>query len=299
MRLLKAAFLSLAFVPVLVFGQLDRGSIVGTVTDPSTAAIPGVKLEVRNAATRAVYTAETNETGQYSAPNLPAGPYIITFEANGFKKLVRSNLEVRVADTLRVDIRLEVGAVTESIEISAESPRLATDSPTLGTSLTTQALTDLPLDWSGTRNAASFAFKISPGVSGSEWTSHVNGSQSYTKDTLMDGASVTTYMGGAFSHVMVSTEALAELNVQTNGLSAEFGRSQGGIFNFGMKSGANELHGSAYGALHNEDFNANTFSNKARGVNRALDRKQNFAFSFGGPVYIPKLYMAATRHSFM
>jgi hypothetical protein len=298
MRLLKAAFLSFAFVPVLVFAQLDRGSIVGTVTDPSTAAIPGVKLEVRNAATGAVYTAETNETGQYSAPNLPAGPYIITFEANGFKKLVRSNLEVRVADTLRVDVRLEVGAVTESIEISAESPRLATDSPTLGTSLTTQALTDLPLDWSGTRNAASFAFKISPGVSGSEWTSHVNGSQSYTKDTLMDGASVTTYMGGAFSHVMVSTEALAELNVQTNGLSAEFGRSQGGIFNFGMKSGANEIHGSAYGALHNEDFNANTFSNKARGVNRALDRKQNFAFSFGGPVYIPKLYNGRNKTFF-
>ena len=289
MRLHKLIFL-LAFIPGMMLAQLDRGSIVGTVTDPSSASIPGVKLEIRNAATGAAYNAETNESGQYAVPNLPAGPYVITFEAGGFKKLVRKNLEVRVADTLRVDVRLEVGSVSESVEVTAEAPRLSTDSPTIGTSLTTTALTDLPLNWSGTRNAAAFAFKISPGVSGSEWTSHVNGSQSYSKDTLLDGASVTTYMAGAFSHVMVSTEALQELNVQTNGLSAEFGRSQGGIFNFGMKSGANEIHGSAYGALHNEAFNANTFSNNARGVGRAADRKQNFAFSFGGPIYIPHVY---------
>lgn len=286
----RFALVSLMFVPVLLFAQLDRGSIVGAVTDQTGAVVPEVKLQVRNAATGAAYAAVSNDTGQYSVPNLPAGPYTITFEANGFKKLVRSNLEVSVAGTLRADVRLEVGAVTDSVEVSAESARLATDSSTLGTSLTAAALTDLPLDFSGTRNAASFAFKISPGVSGSEWTSHINGSQSYTKDTLLDGASVTTYMAGAFSHVMVSVEAMQELNVQSNGLSAEFGRSQGGIFNFGMKSGANEIHGSAYGALHNEALDANTFSNKARGARRGQDRKQNFAFSFGGPVYIPKLY---------
>ena len=290
MRSFRFALVSLMLVPGLLFAQLDRGSIVGAVTDQTGAVIPGVKLQVRNAATGSAYDAVSNDTGQYSVPNLPAGLYIITFEANGFKKLVRSNLEVRVADTLRVDVRLEVGSMADSVEITAESERLATDSPTLGTTLSAGALTNLPLDFSGTRNAASFAFKISPGVSGSEWTSHINGSQSYTKDTLLDGASVTTYMAGAFSHVMVSVEAMEELNVQTNGLSAEFGRSQGGIFNFGMKSGANQIHGSAYGALHNEALDANTFSNKARGVNRSQDRKQNYAFSFGGPVYIPKLY---------
>src|SRR5450756_80359 len=180
MRLFRFALVSLMSVPVLLFAQLDRGSIVGAVTDQTGAVVPEVKLQVRNAATGAAYAAVSNDTGQYSVPNLPAGPYTITFEANGFKKLVRSNLEVSVAGTLRADVRLEVGAVTDSVEVSAESARLATDSSTLGTSLTAAALTDLPLDFSGTRNAASFAFKISPGVSGSEWTSHINSWKSYT-----------------------------------------------------------------------------------------------------------------------
>jgi hypothetical protein len=97
---------------------------------------------------------------------------------------------------------------------------------------------------------------------------------------MVDGASITTYMAGAFSHQIVSLEALQELNAQSNGLSAEFGHSQGGIFNFSAKSGANEIHGRVYGALHNEDLDANSFSNKARGFVRPADRKQNYAFSF-------------------
>src|ERR1035441_4968937 len=130
MRSFRFALVSLMLVPGLLFAQLDRGSIVGAVTDQTAAGIPGVKLQVRNAATGSAYDAVSNDTGQYSVPNLPAGLYIITFEANGFKKLVRSNLEVRVADTLRVDVRLEVGSMADSVEITAESERRATASPT-------------------------------------------------------------------------------------------------------------------------------------------------------------------------
>src|ERR1035437_2466365 len=131
MRSFRFALVSLMLVPGLLSAQLDRGSIVGAVTDQPGAVIPGLNLQVRNAATGSASDAVSNDPGQYSVPNLPAGLYIITFEANGFKKLVRSNLEVRVADTLRVDVRLEVGGVTDSVEVTAEAPRLATDSPTL------------------------------------------------------------------------------------------------------------------------------------------------------------------------
>src|SRR4051794_2812380 len=120
-------------LPGLLLAQLDRGAMVGTVTDPTTAVVPGAKLQVRNVATGAIYQAETNMNGQYSVPNLPIGDYAITFEAAGFKKLVRSNLDVRVADTLRVDVSLEVGSTSESIEITAEAPRLQTDTPLVGT----------------------------------------------------------------------------------------------------------------------------------------------------------------------
>ena len=298
MSSMRVLLIPLMFVPALLYAQLDRGSIVGTVSDPSASHIPGVKLVVKNTATEATYPAETNSLGQYLVPNLPAGPYSVTFEANGFKRLVRSNLEVRVADTLRVDVTMAIGAVSDSVEVTAETTRLQTDSPALGTTLTAESLRDLPLDFAGVRNAASFPFKISPGVSGSEWQGHVNGSQVQTKDAMVDGASITTYMAGAFSHQIVSMEALQELNAQSNGLSAEFGHSQGGIFNFSAKSGANEIHGSVYGALHNEDLDANSFSNKARGFARPADRKQNYAFSFGGPIYIPKVYNGRNKTFF-
>src|ERR1035441_4995821 len=202
MRLFKVVLVSLVMAPVLLFAQLDRGEIVGTVTDPEAAVVPEVKLQVRNADSGATYSAESNGVGDYLIANLPTGTYIITFEAPGFKKLVRRKVAVGVGETSRVDVKLEVGAVTESVEVSAEIPRLATESPVLGTTLTGSDLTALPMDFRRTRDPASYAFVISPGVGGNEWTAHVNGSQSYTKDTLVDGASLTTYMAGAMSHVM-------------------------------------------------------------------------------------------------
>ncbi len=296
-RVLPFAFCIL-LLEVPSFCQLDRGMLTGSVTDPSGAAIPAVNVTVQNTATNARYDTKTTVAGQYTMPNLPPGPYQITFEAGGFKKLVRGNIELHVTEVVRVDVTMEVGAVAESVQITAETPRIQTDSAEVGTSLPTSQLVDLPLSFSSGRYPEDFAYKISPGVSGSSWTSHINGSSAFSKETLLDGATVTTYLAGHYGESSNSVEAIEEFKIQTSGMSAEFGRSQGGVFNFVMKSGNNQLHGSGFYGLRNEFLNANTFTNKFAGIPRGRDRKTDYAGSFGAPVYVPKVYNGKNRTFF-
>jgi len=271
-------------------GQLNRGTITGVVTDSSGAAVPGAKVTLRDVATNATYVTETTAVGQYTVPNLPVATYEVSIESPGFKKFVRSGVELRATEVVRVDAVLEVGALTETVEVTAQVPRVQTDSPQVGTSLTSRAIVDLPLSFAGARSPEAFAYRLTPGVTGSSWTSHINGSTTASKEVLLDGASVSTYRAGHFGESSVSLEAVEEFKIQTSGMSAEFGRMQAGVFNFIMKSGQNQVHGSAYGALRNEALNANTWVNNFRGVKRPQDRKQNFAGSFGGPVYLPGIY---------
>jgi hypothetical protein len=269
---------------------MNRGTITGTVTDPAGAYIPGAKIVITNTATGVKSETMATDSGQYTVPNLTPGPYEVQVTAPSFKKLVRSNVELGATQILRIDGRLEIGQVSESVSVTAEVPRIQTDSREVGTSLANQEIIDLPLSFAGVRSPENFAFKITPGVNGNTWTSHVNGSMSFSKEVMVDGASAATQLGGDFTTGPVSVEAVGEFKVLTSGLNAEFGRSQGGVFNFVMKSGTNDIHGSAFGMLRNEALNANTFANNARNVKRPLDRKQIFGGSFGGPVVIPKLY---------
>jgi len=289
-------FVLIAAVPAPA--QLDRGSLTGLVTDSTGAAVPAAKVTVRNVATNARYTTETTAVGQYTMPNLPVGIYEVQVESPGFKKFVRAGVDLRAAEVVRVDAMLEVGALTETIEVTAQTARVQTDSPQVGTSLSNTAIVDLPLSFSGARSPEAFAYRLTPGVTGSSWTSHINGSTTASKEVLLDGASVSTYRAGHFGESSVSLEAVQEFKIQTSGMSAEFGRMQAGIFNFVMKSGQNQIHGSAYGALRNEALNANSWVNNFRGVKRAQDRKQNWAASFGGPVYLPKIYDGRDRSFF-
>lgn len=278
--------------------QLDRGQITGVVADPSGAAIPQATVKIVNMANGAAYSTKSNDVGQYSMPNLPIGTYDVTFEAEGFKTLIRRGITVGITEVLRVDGKLEMGSVSESVEVTAEVPRLQTDTPEVGTSLAGRQLTDLPLTFSGARVAENFAVLISPGVAGNTYDTNINGSTNASKETLLEGATVSTRRAGHFSESSVSVEALQEFKVSTSGFPAEFRHAQGGVFNYVMKSGTNQVHGSAYGALRNEALNANSFANNARGAKRSMDRKQNYAGSFGGPVYIPKLYDGRNRTFF-
>jgi hypothetical protein len=290
MRLVLSLSLLSFILSIPAVAQLDRGAITGTVTDPSGAAVAGVHVFARNIATGAKFETVTTEAGLYTQPGLPIGAYELTFDAQGFKKLVHTGIALPVSDVIRIDAKLEVGSLTDSVQVTAELARLQTDSSEVSAALDNKSLMDLPLSFSGGRHAANFAFSIMPGVSGSDYTSHINGSTEFGKDVLLEGATSTANQSGDDIASYVSLEALQEVKVQTSGFSAEYGRAQGGIFNLVMKSGTNQIHGSAFGALRNEDLNANTFSNNAHGLPRAKDREKNYAFSFGAPVWVPKVY---------
>jgi hypothetical protein len=235
-----------------LLAQLDRGTLTGTVTDPAGAVVPQATVTMVHLGTQAASSAVTNQDGQYSRPNLPIGDYRITVEAPGFKRTVREGIKLGVTEVLRVDVQLEIGSAAESVQVTAEVPKLQTDTPQISTSLGAKALINLPLSFSGGRQAESFAYMITPGVSGGTFESHINGSTSFSKETLVDGASVTVNQGGDFAPMAVSVEALAEVRFQTSGMTAEYGRTQSGVFNYVMKSGTNQLHGSAYFGLRNE-----------------------------------------------
>lgn len=277
--------------------QVNRATISGTVTDPSGAAIPGVAVTITDESGLA-YTAQTNTAGQYTVPSLPVGAYAAKFEIAGFKTLVRNNLTVQVSQTLRLDAELEVGQLTETVSVSGSPQLIQSETPDVGTTVTREYLTALPLSMGGGRYPETFAYKLSPGVEGGTWTSRINGSPAFSKEVLLEGASVTTYLSGHFGESSVSMEALHEFKIQTSGLSAEYGRTAGGVFNFVMRSGQNQPHGTGFGTIRNEALNANSFINNATGRAKPRDRQSNYGGSFGGPMLIPGVYNGQNRTFF-
>jgi hypothetical protein len=280
------------------FAQLDRGSITGTVFDSTGAAIPGAKVTVRQAETQTTWQSQTNSAGQYTVPYLPAGTYELRYEAPAFKTTVRTGIQVGATAVVRADATLEVGATTESVQVTAGVPLVQTDTPEVSATLSNEKMVDLPFSFSGGRLMENMTYKIMPGIYGNRWTNTVNGSVHFTRDALLDGASTTTWMQGTHVLVSFSLEAVQEFKVMESGISAEFGKSAGGLYNYVFKSGTNELHGSLYGSIRNEVFNANSFANNARGIGRTPDRRWNYAMSLGGPVYIPKVINGKNKFFF-
>ncbi len=282
----------------IAWAQQDRATLVGTVTDPTGAVVPQVKVTIVQTSTTLTVETRTNEQGQFRAPNLPIGEYRVEFEAPGFRKLVRDGIRLSIQDVIRVDARLEVGATSESLTVTAEVPLLQTETPEVGQVLGTRQVIDLPLGFSGGRYAENFAYRLTPGVSGNNWTSHINGAPSFSKEVVLDGASATIYISGHMGESSPSMEALEGFKIQTSGMSAEFTRTAGGVFNFVMKSGTNQFHGSGMFQLHNGSFDANTFANNFYGRPRRFDRRHNWAASLGGPVWIPKVINGKDRWFF-
>lgn len=287
---LRNLILAAVAMSSIAFAQQDRATITGTVRDPSGAFASGIRVKVANAETNASYESATNEAGQYTVPNLPVGDYKLTFQGTGLKTLLRESVTLSVAQVVRIDAQMQLGEVSESVEVRAEAGLLQTDTPEVSTGFNSRTMIDLPLDFSGGRYAENYAYLLVPGVSGNNYESRINGSAAFSKAVVLDGADATIYIGGHFGESTPSLEAFSEFKVQTSGVSAEYGRTGGGIFNFVLKSGANQAHGSALGLLHNEWMDANSFVNNYYGNPRERDRRHDWGGSFGGPVYLPKIY---------
>jgi hypothetical protein len=288
----------LALAGALV-AQNDRGVITGTVQDPASSVVPNATVVATNVDTGVEYRTVTTDTGNYTIPSLPAGQYKITITASGFKQHNIGDIEVQVAQTNRVDAQLQVGATTEAVTVTAESPLLKTESAEQSTVIQGERLNDLPLNFSnsnggtGTIRSPYYFNVLSPGVSGTLAagqgdTANVNGLPASTFRVQVEGQDSTSQndIGWTSTVSQPGVDMIQEFSLQTSNFAAEFGQIGGGLYNFTTKSGTNSLHGTAYEYFVNEDLNAsrpNTFVNPR-------SRKNDFGGTLGGPVYIPKLY---------
>ena len=281
------------------FAQSDRASINGVVKDPSGAAVAGVQVKARNADTNDEQAATTNAEGLYSIRNLPIGTYNLSFIRNGFRTIERKGLTLQISQIAEINVVLSVGSQVETVLVTGEVPLLQSQSATLSTNLTNDAITELPINVQGGRNLSTFMFAYVPGVEGSDYDSHINGSLSKTKEVMLDGTSAVSQIGGFISESQPPMEAVQEFEVDTSGIRADAGRTGGGVFRYELKSGTNKYHGSAFGFLHNQVLNANSASNKLRALPRPADTLSDWGVSFGGPIVKNKLFFYSAFERYM
>jgi hypothetical protein len=296
---------------IAAYGQGGNGSITGTITDASGAVIPNVSIEVKNSDTGAVFNSGTSSTGNYVIP-VPAGKYALTVTATGFKKYVRANVTVQTASDTRQDVALEVGAINDTITVTAEAPLMKTESGEISHTLTTSDVTDLPV-FTTNGNGGAFGnirnplqeMILLPGTSFQNDTAVVvNGLPANSENIRIEGQDSTGNIWKIAQQASQGgVEAIQEVAIQTSNFNAEFGQAAGGYFNYTMKSGTNTYHGSGYDYLVNEALNAGLpFTDRCtqdgkyctaigdRQHIRNRLRRNDYGFTFGGPVRIPKLY---------
>lgn len=301
---LSLIFIVLCSAATLCLAQLDRGSIAGIVTDPSGSAIAGAKVTVTNVAMGTQNSTITTGAGNYTIPELAAGEYSITVVAPGFTELIRKGITVSVGQTARVDVSLTVGQNTTTVTVTADAPLLQTDSPQNNVEVTTRDLNELPINITGVgavRDPMGFAALV-PGTIAGGWNDiHISGSPATTYRVFMDGLDDTSAVKGAISdEQQPSVESLASESLLVNDYSAKFGQAAGGIFNYTSKSGTNNLHGTLFTYLENEDLDAGQPFNYTPSGNNYLpvQRQLDFGGSLGGPVLIPHLYNGQNKTFF-
>jgi len=298
LSLLTAAALVLS-LPDRLDSQTTFGSIVGTITDPSGAPISDAQVTITNLATSETRNAPTNSEGLYQFVNLTPGNYRVQVGKQGFTKAGREPVNVAVQSTARIDVALQVGDVTQTVEVRAETPLIQAEASSLGTVVDQRQVNELPLNGRNPMSLAALSPSVVPqGQSGTTptgtnpfaWGNYqIGGGVANQSQVYLDGAPVN----GAYLNItaMIPTQdSLQEFKVQTNNLSPEFGRFAGGVINFTTKSGSNQIHGGAWEFLRNRELNANTFFNNSAGIPRPAFTQNQFGFNLAGPVYIPKLY---------
>ncbi|MBZ5578286.1 MAG: TonB-dependent receptor [Acidobacteriia bacterium] len=286
--------------PFALFAQSDRGTITGTVSDPASAVVAAAAIEARNTATGVSYQAASTPTGNYTIAQLPAGSYEVSVAVPGFKRYTRRGLTVEVAQTLRIDITLEVGAPTESVTVQADAPLLKTESGDISHTIKASSMNDLPILGIGAGQAGSAGIRnpyaMIQLVPGAMWQANaqvrVNGAPNNTQSFRIEGQDASnTGTPGVQAQTQPSVDAIQEVAIQTSNFAAEYGQVGGGMFNVTMKSGTNQFHGTLYDYFVNEVFNAgNPFTDNPAGNPRPRNRRQDWGFTVGGPVWIPKVY---------
>ena len=302
LRSRSARVLSVSLAVVLlcavILSQTYTGRILGAVTDPSGAVVPGATVVVTDVQRGVSRTLTTDQAGEYVAPDLQPGVYKVRASAKGFKTIERVNVQLEVAKDVRIDVPLQPGEISQTVEVMEETPLVDTNSSTLGGTLSNKEINDLPLNGRNYENL----LQLRPGVirypGGGFSTTSANGLRAEDNAYLIDGLfnsepfSGQSIINGAGiagdSATILPVDSIQEFNLQQNP-PAEYGWKPGAIVNVGLKSGTNNLHGTAYGFYRDTIFDARNYFNTDTNPKTPRSLKQ-FGATLGGPILRDKLF---------
>ncbi|HMF75961.1 MAG TPA: TonB-dependent receptor, partial [Bryobacteraceae bacterium] len=294
-----------------VCAQFETAEVLGTVRDSSGGALPKAALILTNEETGIEMKSVADENGNYNFFNVKAGRYSLTAELAGFNKFTTSGVVVNVQARQRVDVELQVGAVTQSVEVKSAAAVLETDTSEHGQVINTQQIVELPLNGRNYSDLALLASNVhrSPLAAGLQGTPregafNANGMRSTYNNFLMDGldnnAYSTSNQGFSNEVAQPSPDAIAEFKVITSNYSAEYGRVGGAVVNAAMRSGTNGFHGTAYDFLRNTQLNAigYIFNQRSSTFLKPTLQRNQFGFTIGGPIIKNKLFFFADYEGF-
>ncbi len=285
------------FFSSLSFAQSERGLIAGTVTDQTGAALAGAEVVVVNRDTNGTFKVLTSGTGEFSAPNLSPGAYRITVTATGFKRYIQQSVIVAASSSVRLELQLQLGQVSEQIEVTANAAAVQTDNAKVTTQVQNKLVDELPLVVGGAMRSPFNLVAVAAEARGDGQRLSLGGGQAAAWDATLDGHSVGTNRSGDTAEAALNTpsvEGLTEFSVDTNGFKAEYGQAGGGVMSFASKSGTNDIHGTVYNFLRNDALDARGFF----AARRSVYRQNDFGGTFSGPVVIPKLYNGRNKTFF-
>src|SRR5437667_2388639 len=298
----------LLLVAQLGFGQ-TFGSISGETRDSSGAIVAGAVVTVVNSGTNATRTVATNEAGEYAFPSLLPGMYSVKVERTGFKSVVRNQIELQVQLAARIDFELQIGQVSESVEVRADAALLVTDNATVGTVIENKRIVELPLNGRNYLQLVSLSPNVSTGFSGqgqatarqggirSQQTISVGGQRINFNHYTLDGVENTDPNFNTFV-VLPSIDALQEFKVQTGVYPAELGRETTQI-NVLTKSGTNQYHGTLFEFVRNDKMDANPYSFTPIRTSKDPFKWNHYGFTLGGPIWLPKIFNGKDKLFFM
>jgi hypothetical protein len=286
------------YAGALAYGQNDRATTTGTITDPSGAVIAGAQVSLTDVATGTSANAVSNNDGIYTVPGLPIGSYTLTISHAGFKDYVQTGIILIAAQVLQVNVHMAVGSSAQTVTVTGGAPLLDTETSGVSMTMEESAIRDLPLNAFGGQDAMNLMLAVTPGVTGTNGSNQdfvaFAGMQAMTNSVYLNGVESTSGLQGNLA--TPGRDALQEMQVMTNISDAEFGTASAEMFQ--VRSGTNQFHGSAFEILQNEDLNANTWANKyyltqcapgdtscTNQNRRPLDRFNDYGFTAGGPIW--------------
>ena len=283
----RAALLSLLLAALSshAFPQAEQGTITGKITDQSGSPVAHADVTATEQSTKVSRQVKSNSTGNYTIPYLPRGDYSVSAESSGFARTLVNNVHLTVGLTATIDIGLKIGQLTQQVDVSASSVLLETQTSSLGTTVERQQIIQMPLLG---RNPYSLQ-NLAPGVMSTSAGNITSGGRASTDEFQLDGGEQRNSTTGGVAYTP-PLESVGEFKTITNNFSAEYGRSGGGVVTATTQAGTNDYHGSVYEFLRNDKLNANGWNNNRLGLSRSAFHANQYGFSLGGPVTVPKLY---------